>query len=253
MKKVKITAIVILLLSIASNTHAIEVSTTGGKVLISIVTGAKFILISGGTFTMGDASTKNSRHQVTISKPFYMQTTLVTQGQWQKIMGSNPSHFKNCGDDCPVETVSWNDVQDFIGRLNRQEGTDKYRLPTEAEWEYSARNAGKEEIWAGTSSESDLGNYAWYRVNSDHKTHPVGQKRPNGLGLYDMTGNVCEWCWDWYGGYPPGNVTDPTGPSSGSSRVFRGGSWLNSAGSCRSSSRGYAPRAMGTAAWGSVS
>lgn len=209
----------------------------GGKEFVSRVTGAKFVLIPAGTFTMGGSGSDETKHQVTISKPFYMQTTELTQGQWQKVMGSNPSYFKDCGDDCPVEQVSWNDVQDFIGRLNRQEGTDKYRLPTEAEWEYAARSGGKQETYAGTSSESDLGEYAWYDKNSGGKTHPVGQKRPNGLGLYDMSGNVWEWVQDWYGDYPSGSVTDPTGPSSGSSRVIRGGSWLSGASYCRSAVR----------------
>jgi formylglycine-generating enzyme required for sulfatase activity len=204
--------------------------------------GAEFVLIPAGTFTMGDSS---DAHKVKISKPFYMQTTEVTQVQWQKVMGSNPSHFTECGDDCPVEQVSWNDVQDFIGKLNRQEGTDKYRLPTEAEWEYAARSGGKQEIYAGTSNESELGNYAWYDANSGGKTHPVGQKKPNGLGLYDMSGNVWEWVLDWYGGYQSGplslflSVTDPTGPSSGSHRVLRGGSCYNGAGYCRAAFRRY--------------
>ncbi|MGC9975903.1 MAG: formylglycine-generating enzyme family protein [Syntrophales bacterium] len=204
--------------------------------------GAEFVLIPAGTFTMGDSS---DAYKVKISRPFYMQTTEVTQVQWQKVMGSNPSHFTECGGDCPVEQVSWNDVQDFIGKLNRQEGTDKYRLPTEAEWEYAARSGGKQETYAGTSSESELGNYAWYDANSGGKTHPVGQKSPNGLGLYDMSGNVWEWVLDWYGGYQSRTfssflrVTDPKGPSSGSQRVLRGGSWYNGASYCRAAFRRY--------------
>jgi len=113
-------------------------------------------------------------------------------------MGGNRSYFQNCGDDCPVETVSWNDAQDFISRLNQRTGK-RFRLPTEAEWEYAARSGGKREKWAGTSSESELGDYAWYSKNSGGSTHPVGQKKPNGLGLYDMSGDVWEWCQDWYG------------------------------------------------------
>jgi formylglycine-generating enzyme required for sulfatase activity len=166
-----------------------------------------------------------------------MQTTELTQGQWERIMGSNPSYFEKYGNDCPVENVSWNDVQEFIRKLNQKEGTDKYRLPTEAEWEYAARSCRKAEVYAGTSSESALGDYAWYDANSGNKTHPVGRKQPNGLGLYDMSGNVWEWCRDWYGNYPSGSVTDPTGPSSGSHRVIRGGSWRVSAGDCRSALR----------------
>ena len=164
-------------------------------------------------------SSNETQHQVTISKPFYMQTTEVTQGQWKKVMGNNPSYFKNCGDDCPVEAVSWNDVQKFIKKLNNMEGTDKYRLPTGAEWEYAAR--------AGTQGAryGELDEVAWYNSNSGKNTHEVGQKRPNAWGLYDMLGNVWEWCQDWDGAYPSGSVTDPTGPSSGAYRVLRGGSW----------------------------
>lgn len=160
----------------------------------------------------------------------------MTQGQWQGLMGSNPSRFKSCGENCPVDTVTWNEVQNFISRLNQRSGK-KFRLPTEAEWEYAARSGGKAEQYAGANSESALGDYAWYRANSGEKTHPVGQKRPNGLGLYDMSGNVWEWCQDWNGAYPSGNVTDPTGPSSGSNRILRGGSWFNNANRCRSANR----------------
>ena len=206
----------------------------GGKVFTSPTLGAKFVLITAGTFQMGDSG---KQHQVTISRPFYIQTTEVTQGQWKKVMGSNPSNFSGCGDDCPVEKVSWNDVQDFISKLNSMERTDKYRLPTEAQWEYAARSGGKAEEYAGTSSESSLGDYAWYSANSGSKTHSVGQKKPNGLGLYDMSGNVWEWVQDWYGNYPSGSVTDHEGPSSGSFRVYRGGSWSNDARNCRSAAR----------------
>jgi formylglycine-generating enzyme required for sulfatase activity len=213
------------------------------NILTSTTIGAKFVLIPAGTFAMGSPSNEPGRgsdetlHQVTISKPFYIQTTELTQGQWQKVMGSNPSYFKDCGGDCPVERVSWNDVQDFIRKLNKMEGIDKYRLPTEAEWEYAARSGGKVEEYAGTNSESALGDYAWYNANSGSKTHTVGQKLPNSLGLYDMSGNVWEWVQDWYGDYLPGSVTDPVGPSSGSYRVFRGGSWLSHALLCRATSR----------------
>ncbi|MGA3208894.1 MAG: formylglycine-generating enzyme family protein [Syntrophales bacterium] len=204
------------------------------RVFTSPTLGAKFVLIPAGTFLMGKSG---NQHQVTISQAFYMQTTELTQGQWKRLMGSNPSHFSSCGDDCPVEMVSWHDVQDFIRKLNRQEGTDKYRLPTEAEWEYAARSGGRQEEYAGTSSESNFGDYAWYFANSDSKTHSVGQKRPNALELYDMSGNVWEWVQDGYGNYPSNHVTDPAGPSSGSRAVNRGGSWGNFAQLCRTAFR----------------
>jgi len=200
--------------------------------------GMKFVLIPTGTFTMGEKGfVSDNRYQVTITKPFYMQTTEVTQDQWKKVMGSNPSYFKNYGDDCPVEQVSWNDVQKFIQKLNDQEGTNKYRLPTEAEWEYAARSGGKQEEYAGTNIKSDLGEYAWYKSNSDNHPNPVGQKRPNGLGLYDMSGNVWEWVQDWYGDYPTNHVIDPAGPPSGKYRVIRGGAWDDRTRTCATRSR----------------
>jgi formylglycine-generating enzyme required for sulfatase activity len=189
--------------------------------------GMKFVWIPAGSFMMGGESGDSDEkpvHKVTLSKGFYMQTTEVTQGQWKKVMGNNPSYFKNCGDTCPVESVSWNEVQGFIEKLNQMEGTNKYRLPTEAEWEYACR-AGSSSKYSFGNSEGGLGKYAWYDDNSGGKAHPVSQKKPNAWGLYDMHGNVWEWVEDWYGDYPSGAVTDPSGPSGGSYRVFRGGSW----------------------------
>jgi formylglycine-generating enzyme required for sulfatase activity len=165
-----------------------------------------------------------------------MQTTEVTQGQWEAVMGSNPSYFKNCGDECPVEQVSWNDIQEFIKKLNRKEGTDRYRLPTEAEGEYACR-AGTTTAYSFGDDSGDLREYAWFGNNSERKTHPVGQLKPNDRGLYDMHGNVWEWCRDWYGDYPSGSVSDPTGHSSAASRVVRGGSWRYRARNCRSAYR----------------
>jgi formylglycine-generating enzyme required for sulfatase activity len=190
----------------------------------------KLVFVQGGCFQMGDTfgdwrANGKPVHEVCV-KNFYMGKYEVTQGQWKKIMGSNPSGFSSCGDECPVEQVSWNDVQEFISKLNSQSGK-KYRLPTEAEWEYAARSGGKKEKWAGTSSEESLVDYAWYKDNSEGKTHAVGQKKPNALGLYDMGGNVWEWCSDWFGTYPSGHVTDPIGSAAGSKRVLRGGSWLS--------------------------
>ena len=217
--------------------------------------GMKFVLIPAGTFTMGSPSNESERdnddtqHEVTISQPFYMQTTEVKQGQWRKVMGNNPSYFSNCGDDCPVESVSWNDVQEFIRKLNSMEGTDKYRLPTEAQWEYAARAGTTTPFHTGNCLSTDEANYygnyplsgcpkGQYRG----KTIRVGSFSPNAWGLYDMHGNVWEWCQDWYGNYPSNHVTDPEGPSSGSARVIRGGSWLSIASFTRAANRnGNAP------------
>jgi formylglycine-generating enzyme required for sulfatase activity len=198
---------------------------------------AKFVLIPAGTFMMGSPESELGRgedetqHKVTISRSFYLQTTEVTQGQWKRVMGSNPSTFKNCGDDCPVEHVSWNDVQKFIEKLNRMEGTDKYRLPTEAEWEYAVR--------AGSQSDryGDIDDISWYDVNSGNKTHIVGQKSPNAWGLYDMLGNAREWVHDRYDIYPSESVINPIGPLSGTNRVCRGGSWFASANHSRMANR----------------
>ena len=209
--------------------------------------GMEFVLIPAGTFMMGSLSSEKGResdekqHRVTLTKSFYMQTTEVTHGQWKEIMGNNPSSFKNCGDDCPVDKVSWNDVQEFIRKLNQKEGINKYRLPTEAEWEYACR-AGSTTRFCFGDSDSRLSEYAWYDDNSSKKTHPVGQKKPNIWGLFDMYGNVWEWCQDWKGNYQSSDVTDPKGPSSGSSRVHRGGSWNDLARYCRSADRSlYSP------------
>ena len=151
-------------------------------------------------------------------------------------MGSNPSRFSRFGLDCPVERVSWNDVQEFVSELNRLEAErgNEYRLPTEAEWEYAAR-AGS----TGDRFVLDLEAIAWYYKNSGHRTNPVGQKLPNAFGLHDMMGNVWEWVQDWYGQYSGGDFTDPTGPLRGSVRVIRGGSWFDIASECQLSSRGW--------------
>jgi len=210
--------------------------------------GMKFVRIPAGSFMMGSPSgepgheSDETQHRVSISNSFYMQTTEVTQGQWKAVMGSNPSKFTDCGDDCPVEQVSWDDIQGFIKKLN-QKGEGTYRLPTEAEWEYAAR-AGSTTAFAnggisetGCGNEPNLSKMGWYCGNAGSKTHEVGQKSPNAWGLYDMHGNVWEWCADWKGDYPTGAVTDPTGPSSGSYRVLRGGGWSSLAGYCRTASR----------------
>ena len=214
--------------------------------------GQTFSLIPAGTFTMGSPPDEPGRygdetqHQVTLTQPFYMQTTEVTQAQWETVMGSNPSYFSGCP-TCPVEGVSWNDVQEFIIKMNvRGEGT--YSLPTEAQWEYAARAGSTTAFYNGgitalTWGDPNLDAIGWYCYNSSSMTHPVAQKIPNAWGLYDMSGNVGEWCSDWYGIYSSSAVTDPTGPSSGSSRVIRGGSWYEYARECRSAYRGeyYSP------------
>ncbi len=245
--------------------------------------GMKFVYIPPGSFMMGSPSGESGRdgdekqHRVSLTRGYYMQTTEVTQGQWKRVMGSNPSHFKNCGSNCPVENVSWEDCQKFIRKLNGSEGTRKYRLPTEAEWEYAARAGTSTAIYTGDlkiigkNNGPALDPIAWYGGNScvdysdgydcsgwDEKqfscgkcgTHPVAGKKPNSFGLYDMIGNVWEWCQDWKGDYPSGSVTDPTGPSSGSRRVVRGGGWNSHARLCRSANRnrftpGYRFNALG--------
>ncbi len=192
-------------------------------------TGMEFVLVKGGCFEMGDTFgdgelDEKPVHEACVSD-FYLGKYEVTQGQWKEVMESNPSYFKD-GDDHPVEMVSWNGVQEFIRRLNQMSGKS-YRLPTEAEWEFAARSGGKRERWAGTSNERELEDFAWFAKNSRGRTHPVGQKKPNGLGFYDMSGNVWEWVADWYdqGYYRNSAKNKPQGPGSGSYKGLRGGSW----------------------------
>ena len=198
--------------------------------------GMEFVWVPAGEFQMGSASPEASSveqpvTQVRIRRGFWLGKYEVTQAQWEGLMGSNPSFFDECGARCPVERVSWNDVQSFIGNLNARSGENRYRLPTEAEWEYAAR--------AGTSLDryGSLNAIAWYEDNSGDRTQPVGQKEPNAWELHDMLGNVFEWVGDWYGGYPGGTVTDPGGAGSGSYRVARGGGLFSNASFCRSSYR----------------
>lgn len=201
--------------------------------------GMEFVRIEAGTFQMGanDREANDDEkpvHTVRISQPFYLGTYEVTQAQWQAVMGSNPSASK--GDTLPVEQVSWDDAQEFLRRLNARERGVTYRLPTEAEWEYAAR-AESTGRWSFGDDASRLGQYAWYGDNAGGRTHPVGQKQPNAWGLYDMHGNVWEWVQDWYGDYTSGTAVDPTGPTSGAYRVYRGGGWLFGARDCRSAHR----------------
>ena len=202
--------------------------------------GMEFVPIPAGTFQMGCSEEQQCfpwekpRHEVTLSRPFYLGKHEVTQAQWAAVMGSNPSEFK--GENRPVENVSWDDVQLFIGKLNAQEGHNRYRLPTEAEWEYAAR-AGSATTYGFGDDPGQLGNHAWYKDNAGNQTHPVGQKQPNAWGLFDMHGNVWEWVRDWMEDYKAGAVTDPQGPGTGDSRVLRGGSWLDDAGVCQTATR----------------
>jgi formylglycine-generating enzyme required for sulfatase activity len=200
------------------------------------VMGMAFVLIEGRSFIRGSMSghfDEEPVHPVYLDD-FYMGKYPVTQKEWKDLMDRNPSYFK--GDFLPVEEVSWNETREFIWRLNRLIGTDSYRLPTEAEWEYACGGSSRETYCFG-SNDCDLHHYAWFTENSEGQTHPVGQKRPNAWGLYDMHGNVWEWCEDWYGSYPGGMVNNPRGPSSGINRVNRGGSWSSRSCHCRSSSR----------------
>ncbi len=196
----------------------------------------KMVFVEGGTFTMGATSEQGSdayssekpTHSVTLSD-YYIGETEVTQGLWKAVMGSNPSYFK--GDNLPVEQVSYEDVKTFITKLNQKTGKT-FRLPTEAEWEYAARG-GKKSKGYKYSGSNNIGDVAWYDKNSNDKTHPVKTKQPNELGIYDMSGNVWEWCSDWYESYSSYSQTNPQGPSSGAYRVIRGGSWNYSAKYCR--------------------
>jgi formylglycine-generating enzyme required for sulfatase activity len=196
----------------------------------------EMVVISGGSYHMGSDhgdSDEKPMHRVSI-RSFLLGKHEVTQAQWRSVMGKNPSKFLGC-DSCPVEKVSWDDTQDFIKKLNHQIG-GTYRLPTDAEWEYACRSGGKDEKYCGGANATSL---AWYRENSSAKTHPVGQKQPNGLGLYDMSGNVYEWtqdCWnDSYLGAPSDGVAWQNGTCG--RRALRGGSWFNFPWGVRSANR----------------
>jgi len=207
--------------------------------------------IPAGTFMMGspeseaDRKDNETQHHVTISKPFYMQTTEVTQGQWKEVMGTEPwkgRRYVKEGPNYAASYVSWNDAVAYCEKLSDEESVT-YRLPTEAEWEYACR-AGTETRWSFGNDEKVLGDYAWYDKNAagivrEEYAHQVGLKKPNGFGLYNMHGNVCEWCHDYYEeDYDKqSSEKDPTGPTSGSSRVLRGGSWYYNSRVSRSASR----------------
>ena len=213
--------------------------------------GMEFVFIPNGSFMMGTSDNQSykepneSYHKVVFTKGFYMQTKEVSQGQWVRLMGKNPSFFKQCGNSCPVENVTWEETGEFIKRLNELEQTNLYRLPTESEWEYVCKtgntysyekSCGEKECEQTDEDgfekcdtcglAKDLDNISWYFRNSRNLTHPSGMKSPNKYGIYDMIGNVWEWCYDWHAEYPMEKVTtDPMGPEYGDTKIRRGGAW----------------------------
>ena len=212
--------------------------------VITNLIGIKLVEIKPGSFLMGSPASEEGRwddeipHKVTLTRGFWMGATPVTQTQWKLVMGHIPSYFH--GDDLPVEEVSWDDAVAFCNRLSQMDKR-RYRLPTEAEWEYACR-AGTTTAYYTGDTETALGEAGWYHGNSGNTSHPVGQKQPNAWGLYDMLGNVFQWCGDWYGDYPDSDATDPTGADSGENRVIRGGSWSDDPATCRCADRSdYSP------------
>jgi formylglycine-generating enzyme required for sulfatase activity len=215
--------------------------------------GIKLVLVPKGTFMMGSPESDVNRqknetqHEVTISKGYYLGVYEVTQAQYEKVIGKNPSLYQgvivgNENADLPVENVSWHDAVEFCKKLSDLPEEKKagrvYRLPTEAQWEYACR-AGSKTAYSFDDEEGLLPEYGWFDRNSSDRTHTVGLLEPNAWGLYDMHGNVWEWCSDWYGEYPKGAVRNPTGPKVGSDRVCRGGSWDFEAANCRSAFRNW--------------
>jgi formylglycine-generating enzyme len=210
-----------------SDMHSPKIAKLFKEAIVPLGTIIEMVFIKGGCYEMGDTFGDGEEDEKPVHEvcmvDFYIGKYEVTQGQWEEVMGNNPSKFKN-GNNYPVENVSWNDVQAFVKKLNNKTGK-KYRLPTEAEWEYAAKSGGKREKFAGTSKESELDSYAWYGDNSKSKIHSVGQKKPNRLGLYDMSGNVYEWCQDIYSkkSYKKHQRNNPVNAEGGSSYVNRGG------------------------------
>ncbi len=244
-------SVMALLMSACSDDDSSDGKESQGDVMTVKANGVSFkmVRVQGGTFTMGATDEQGSdayddeypAHQVTLSD-YCIGETEVTQQLWEAVMGSNPSEDHSSGNS-PVESVSWDDCQVFIQKLNQLTGKE-FRLPTEAEWEFAARGGTKSQHYKYAGGNT-LASVAWYDVNAfdvgasspDYGTHPVAQKAPNELGLYDMSGNVWEWCHDWYGDYSSSAQTNPKGPSSASFRVDRGGGWYYVGRSCRVSSR----------------
>jgi formylglycine-generating enzyme required for sulfatase activity len=220
---------------VAAEEKALTVDLGGGVKM-------EMVLIPAGEFMMGSPEKEQGRwaneglqHKVKITKPFYLGKCEVTQAQWQRGMGNNPSFFKGT-DKLPVENVSWNDCQEFVKKVSAM-GQGVCRLPTEAEWEYACRAGTTTRFYSG-DDDGSLDRIAWYRDNSGDKTHEVGGKAANAFGLYDMSGNVWEWCSDWYAdSYANAQEKDPTGPGTGEFRVLRGGGWSSIPEYCRSARR----------------
>jgi formylglycine-generating enzyme required for sulfatase activity len=250
-------AFIVFLLGLSASaegkTHLVPLS------LITNDLGMRFVFIHPGTFMMGSPENEKNRredevlHQVTLTRPFFMQITEVTQGQWKAVMGRNPSNSRDCGLNCPVESVSWLDCQEFVRKLNAR-GKDKYRLPTEAEWEYACRAGTDTPYYWGSSIDCTRAMYANNTLKAPGTCVAYARKRnfltdspapvksfpPNAWGIYDMAGNVWEWCQDWYGPYPMEPVVDPGGPPSGHKKVRRGGSFFKYGWYCRSANRNAA-------------
>ena len=217
----------------------VESNTVSGPMIEDCIECPEMVVIPAGSFVMGSENNADEEPPHTVHiRSFLMGRTEVTQKQWRDVMGSNPSRFAACGPECPVESVGWDEVQQFISKLNQKTG-QKYRLPSEAEWEYAA-SAGTTAEWSHGNNESKLGNYAWYGGNSGRKMQAVGQKRPNAFGLYDMHGNVWEWtqdCWhDNYSGAPIDGSAWTIGCTN-RNRVLRGGSWYGNPADLRSAIR----------------
>ena len=231
---------------------SVETSPQPGKPYAIPGLGLDLVPVPAGTFAMGSPFSESGRrddetlHPVVLSRPFWLGRTPVTQAQYESVMGNNPSRFK--GADLPVESVTWEEATAFCVKLTEQARAAGrlpdgygYALPTEAQREYAVR-AGTGGRFAG-----ELNAIAWYSGNSEEQAHPVGQKQPNAWGLFDMQGNVWEWCSDWYGSFPDEKVTDPAGPARGNGRVYRGGAWFHSADLCRSAIRYHlAPDSRGS-------